>query len=177
MNKLNITRVAIAASITGALVAAIGFASGAKSTNEQPASASFTDPATLPQFEHARVVNATPEQIAALARESANSAHVVGQRAYIDANTKQLRPAFPDELAAEAAAARSAPAVASTAPIVSTTDEGARGMSLDESFMSYATARIEPDGSVKQDCLENQPSEKAALQAAAAAPGVDSHDK
>ena len=175
MKKLNITRVAIAASVTGALVAAIGFASGAKSTSEQPATAAFTDPATLPTFEHSRVVNATPEQLAALAREAANSAHVVGQRAYVNPNTRQLRPAFPEDLAAEAAAA---PATSEGAtPVASTTDEGARGMALDESFMSYAVARIEPDGSVKQDCVENQPNEKAALQAAAAAPGVDSHDE
>jgi hypothetical protein len=179
MKKLNLTRFAMAASVAGALVvAAIGFASSARPDKAQRTAASFTDPATLPKFDHVVVVNGTPEQIAAAQRSAHTTEYVAGQRAYVDADTKRLRAAFPDELAAEAAAARSAAAASpAAAPEVIHSEDGATGMVLDESYMSYAVARVEPDGSVKQDCIENQPNEKAALSAAAAAPGVDSHEK
>jgi hypothetical protein len=169
---LNLTRVAIAASVTGALVfAAIGFASGAKSTTQQPTAAAFTDPATLPKFAHVQVVNATPEQIAAL---SNSSQHTMSQRAYVNAQTGQLRPAFPEELAAEAA---EAPAAQAAQPQPVTMENGAKKMMLDESHMSYAVARVESDGSVRSDCVTDKPNEKAALSAFAAAPGVDRHEK
>jgi hypothetical protein len=178
MKILNLTRAATAASIAGALVvAAIAYASGDKSTHPQPVTAGVTDPSTLPVLEHARVVNATPEQLAALARSADASEYVAGQRAYIDADTKRLRPAFPEELAAEAKAASATAAPEASAPVVTTTDTGATGVTLDESSMSYAVAHVEPDGSVKQDCVENQPNERAALKTAVAAPGVDSHEK
>jgi hypothetical protein len=38
--------------------------------------------------------------------------------------------------------------------------------------MSYSVATIKPDGSVKQDCVEDQPNAKAALKAVTAAQGV-----
>jgi hypothetical protein len=177
MKTFNITRIAAATSIAGALVvAAIAHSSGDNST-KQPVTAGVTNPSTLPAFEHVRVVNATPEQLAALARSTNASEYVAGQRAYIDAETRRLRPASAEELAAEAAAARAAGTPEAAAPVVTTTESGATGMTLDESYMSYAVARKEPDGSVKQDCVENQPSEAAALKTAAAAPGVDSHEK
>jgi hypothetical protein len=178
MKIFNITRVAAATSIAGALVvAAIAHSSGDNSAHQQPVTAGVTDPSTLPVFEHVRVVNATPEQLAALARSANTSQYVAGQRAYVDAATKQLRPAFPEELAAEAKAAAAEVAPETAAPVVTTTDSGATGMTLDDSYMSYAVAHKEPDGSVRQDCIENQPNEAAALQAVAAAPGVDSHEK
>jgi hypothetical protein len=179
MKKLNLTRFAMAASVAGALVvAAIGFASSARPDKAQPTAASFTDPATLPKFEHVRVVNATPAELASLAREAANRSEAMGQRAYLDAETRKLRAAFPDELAAEAAAAKSA-AAASPAPALQETTmaNGATRVVLDESSMTYAVARIESDGSVKSDCVTDQPSEKAALSAAVAAPGVDKNEK
>jgi hypothetical protein len=177
MKISNLTRVAAATSIAGALVvAAIAYASGDKSTHQQPI-ASVTDPSTLPAFDHVRVVNATPEQLAALARSTNTSEYAAGQRAYVDAETKRLRPAFPEELAAEAKAASAAAAPEAAAPVVTTTESGATGVALDESYMSYAVARVEPDGSVKQDCVENQPNEAAALKTAAAVPGADSHEK
>jgi hypothetical protein len=176
MKILNITRVAIATSVTGALVfAAIGFASGAKSTTQQPTTAAFTDPSTLPKFDHVLVVNATPEQIADLAKERAVSEYAVGQRAYVDADTKRLRPAFPEELAAEAAAAKSVPAQQASAPEVMA--NGATRVVLGESSMSYAVAHVEANGAVKEDCVTDQPSEKAVLSAAVAAPGVDKNEK
>ena len=174
MKRFNITRVATGAGLAGALVvAAIAYASAEKSAAPAPAAA-VTDPASLPVFANVRVVNASPEQIAAL-EQGESAAYAVGQRAYVDAQTKQLRPAFPEELAAEAAAAR--PAASAVAPVVTISADGAKHATLDESFMSYAVARVEADGSVKQDCLENQPNAAAALQAAHAAPGVDRHEK
>ena len=178
MKTFNITRIAAATSIAGALVvAAIAHSSGDNSTHQQPVTAGVTDPSTLPVFEHVRVVNATPEQLAALARSANTSEYAAGQRAYVDPETKQLRPAFPEELAAEAKAAAAVVAPQATAPVETTTESGATSVTLDDSYMSYAVARKEPNGSVKQDCIENQPSEAAALNAAAAAPGVDSHEK
>ena len=178
MKSFNITRIAAATSIAGALiVAAIAHSSGDNSTHQQPVTAAVTDPSTLPVFEHVRVFNATPEQVAALARSANTSKYAAGQRAYVDAATKQLRPAFPEELAAEAKAASAEVAPEAAAPVVTTSEGGATGMMLDDSYMSYAVARKEPDGSVKQDCVENQPNEAAALKAVAAAPGVDSHEK
>ena len=178
MKTFNLTRVATAASIAGALVvAAIAHSSGDNSTPQLPVTAGVTNPSSLPVFEHVRVVNATPEQLAALARSNNASEYVAGQRAYLDAETKRLRPAFPEELAAEAKAESAAVAPEAPAPVVTTTDSGATGVTLDDSYMSYAVARKEPNGSVKQDCVENQPSEAAALKTAAATPGVDSHEK
>jgi len=178
MKSFNITRIAAATSIAGALVvAAIAHSSADNSIHQLPATAGVTDPSTLPVFEHVRVVNATPEQLAALARSANASQYAAGQRAYIDAETKQLRPAFPEELAAEAKAASAAVVAGAPALVVKTTESGATGITLDDSYMSYAVARQEPDGSIKQDCVENQPSEAVALKTAAAMPGVDSHEK
>ena len=126
MKIFNITRVAAATSIAGALVvAAIAHSSGDNSTHQQPVTASVTA-STLPVFEHVRVVNATPEQLAALARSANTSQYVAGQRAYVDPATKQLRPAFPEELAAEAKAAAAEVAPEATAPVVTTTEVAPR---------------------------------------------------
>ena len=170
MKILNITRVATAASIAGALVvAAIAYASTNKTPAPQPITSNVTDPATLPKFAHVQVVNATPEQIAALSKQS--SQHAVAQRAYVDAQSRQLRPAFPEELAAEAAAP--APQAVASEPVRMA--NGATKMMLDESHMSYAVAHVGSDGSVKQDCVMDQPNEEAALSVAATS--GDSHDK
>jgi hypothetical protein len=170
MKILNITRVATAASIAGALVvAAIAYASANKIPAPQPVTANVTNPASLPKFAHVQVVNATPEQIAALSRQS--SQYAAAQRAYVDAQTGQLRPAFPEELAEEAAAP-AAQAVASEPVHMA---NGATKMMLDESHMSYAVAHVESDGSVKEECVTDQPNEKAALSVAASS--GDRHDK
>ena len=170
MKILNITRVATAATIAGALVvAAIAYASANKTPSPQPIAASVTDPATLPKFAHVQVVNATPEQIAALGN---SPQHALAQRAYVDAQSRQLRSAFPEELAAEAAAAPAAQAVASEPVHMA---NGTTKMMLDESHMSYAVAHVESDGSMKQDCVTDQPNEKAALSVAASS--GDRHDK
>lgn len=169
MKILNITRVATAAGIAGALViAAIAYSSANKTPAPQPIKANVTDPASLPKFAHVQVVNATPEQIAAL---NNTPQHAMAQRAYVDAQTRQLRPAFPEELAAEAAA----PAAPSVAFEPVQMANGGTKMMLDESHMSYAVAHVESDGSVKQDCVTDQPNEKAALSVAASS--GDSHDK
>ena len=168
MKLLNLTRVTIAASVAGALaVAAIALASGAKPANEQ-AKANVTAPSTLLKFEHVQVVNATPEQIAAANK---STAPVVAQRAYLDADTKRLRPAFPEELATEAAAPKAAP----SAPQVSTASDGTTRAVLDESFMSYSVAKVGADGKLKEDCVTNKPTGQAAIDAVAT--GVDNHEK
>ena len=127
------------------------------------------------QFSHAR------DQLE-LARLTTDDRDLVARidlsLAYVDAETKQLRPAFPEELAAEAKAASAAVAAEGAAPpVIKTTESGATGVMLDDSYMSYAVAHKEPDGSIKQDCVENQPSEAAALKTAVTAPGVDNHEK
>ena len=96
-------------------------------------------------FENVRVVNATPEQLAALASSANASENVAGQRAYLDAETKRLRLRF-RRMAAEAKAASAAAASQAAAPIVTTTESGATGVALDDSHMSYAVRRVEPDG-------------------------------
>jgi len=174
MKIFNITRVATAAGIAGALaVAAIAYASGHKAAAPAPLNAVITDPATLPKFAHVVVVNATPAQIAAKARSRSSLA--MGQRAYVDPETKQLRPAFAEELAAEAAATPSN-AVESAAPVVTVLANGTKVAKVDESYMTYAVARIDASGSIKQECVTDKPSAEAALRAAVAT-GADSHEK
>jgi hypothetical protein len=171
MKILNITRAATAATIAGALVvAAIAYASTNKS---QPtlAATHVTNPATLPKFTHVQVVNATAEQIAALSKSAPQLAQ--SQRAYVDAQSRQLRPAFPEEIAAESAAAL--PPQSAAAPV--TMADGTSKMQLDESHMSYAVARIDADGSVKQDCVTDKADDKAALTSFVAESGVDRHEK
>jgi hypothetical protein len=174
MKILNITRVATATGIAGALaVAAIAYASSNKTPSAPTSVASVTDPATLPKFAHVQVINATPEQIAVLGKESSQRA--LSQRAYVDPATRQLRAALPEELAAEAAAAKSAPVVADA--VVTRLANGAKRATVDESYMSYATATVQADGTVKQDCVTGQPNERAALTVASASQGVDRHEK
>jgi len=55
--------------------------------------------------------------------------------------------------------------------------DGTTKMQLGESHMSYAVARIEADGSVKQDCVTDKPNGKVALASFGAATGVARHEK
>ncbi|HEV7609605.1 MAG TPA: hypothetical protein VGO61_19875 [Steroidobacteraceae bacterium] len=180
MKIFNITRVATAAGIAGALVvAAIAFASGNEPTREVPVTAAVAAAANTLTFENVRVERATPAQMALIAqRRAAARAGTLSQRAYIDANTKQLRQAFPEELAAQAAAARAeAAAIRLDAPRVSQRSDGSRQVVLGSSKMSYAVAHVGPDGALTEDCITDVPSAKAALGVATAARGVDSHEK
>lgn len=169
MKRINITRLATAAGAATVLaVAAIAIA-GKKAEAPRPAAA-VTDPSTLMKFENVRVVNATPEQLAMVAREQKSAS---GMKAWVDPASGVLRAATPEELTAEAAAQ----------PAVST-DLGetyavgnARGVALDESHMAHAVARVGADGKLEQACIEDQPNEMAALAKFENAPEVDSHEK
>jgi hypothetical protein len=169
MKRIHITRL-VAAGMTGALA----IASTATAGEQKPA----------PQKVTVTVINATPEQIAHFDRMSAQTN--AGMRAYVDPDTRQFRAATQAELnesaaraAAPAAAKRSAVFAvesAKVAPAPETLAGGTKKMVLDESYLSYAVATVGKDGKVKQACVEQQPSQQAALEAAAKA-GVDSHEK
>jgi len=96
-----------------------------------------------------------------------------GLTAWVDPATGGLRAATPDELAAQAAAEP-----AQTTDLGETYAVGnARGVALDESHMAHAVVRVNADGKLEQACVEDQPSEVAALAKFANAPEVDSHEK
>ncbi|MEJ0084239.1 MAG: hypothetical protein WDO72_01025 [Pseudomonadota bacterium] len=170
MKKIHITRLVAAAGITGALTIA------------SPAMADEQKPAT--QQVVVKFITATPEQIARHGGDSTQSG--AGMRAYIDADTKQLRAATQAELnesaarpAAPAAAKRSAgvaTAAVKTGPAVEKLANGVKKVSLDDAYLSYAVATVGPDGKVKQACVDQQPNQQAALAVAAKA-GADSHEK
>ena len=176
MRKIHITRLATIAGVTGALAVATTAFAG------EP---NVTDPASLPKFENVRVVNVTPTAPRAASATQSSE----GMRAYIDADTKRLRQANPEELAAgavakpfvaePAAVQRSAAvSVESTAPAEKTLDNGAIAVMLDESSMSYSVAQVASDGTVKQECVEGKAKADAALKAKpVAASGVDRHEK
>jgi hypothetical protein len=169
MKKIHITRLATIAGVAGALAVA----SAATAADQKPA----------PQKVTVTVINATPEQIARMDRMSGQTES--GMRAYVDADTRQFRAATQAELnesgvrAAAPAARRSTALVAEAAKVAPATESlanGARKLMLDDSHLSYAVASVGKDGKVKQACVDQQPSQQAALEAAAKA-GVDSHEK
>jgi hypothetical protein len=170
MKKIHITRLATIAGVTGALAVA----SIAAAADQKPA----------PEKVTVTVINATPEQIAHFDRMTTQAN--AGMRAYVDADTKKFRAATQAELnesaarvAAPAAAKRSAAVsveAAKVGPVAESLANGAKKLVLDDSYLSYAVATVGKDGKVKQACVEQQPSQQAALEAAAKA-GVDSHEK
>jgi hypothetical protein len=179
MRKIHITRLATVAGAAGAIaLASIAFASGEKAA-PQPVTAAV-------KAANVEFVNATPAQIARFNASSTQSN--AGMRAYVDPETRQLRPATQAELeeaaasqarvAAPSAAKRSAGfAAASSGPVAVKLVNGAKKVALDESYLSYAVATIGPDGKVKAECVEQQPNAAAALRTAAAKAGVDSNEK
>jgi hypothetical protein len=78
-------------------------------------------------------------------------------RVAIDPETKRLRPVEHDDAvgAARSAAARGALSSRKAAN-VTTLSNGVRVMELDESFMSYSTARVGPDGKPDSACVVGQ---------------------
>ena len=182
MRKIHITRLATVAGVTGAMaVAAIALASGQKAA-PQTAQTAIAVPAA--SHSNVKFVTAPPALMARYAATSTQSSE--GVRAYVDADTKQLRSATQAEL--DLAAAKSVPAAArgsasfsdasvSEAPQSVQLANGATMVSLDDTYLSYAVASIGPDGKVRQACVEKQPSAKAALRAAVALKGADSHEK
>jgi hypothetical protein len=170
MKKIHITRLVAAAGMTGALA----IASTSMADEQKPATQAVT----------VKFITASPEQIARHTGTSTQAS--AGMRAYVDADTKQFRAATQAELnesaarvAAPAAAKRSAGsalAAAKVGPTVETSATGTKKLVLDESYLSYAVATVGPDGKAKQACVDQQPNQQAALEAAAKA-GVDSHEK
>lgn len=169
MKRINITYLATAAGVASVLAVA-ALATAGKKAEAPPPAAAVTAPSTLMKFENVRVVNATPEQLARVAREhkSAN-----GLTAWVDPASGVLRAATPEELKTDADAQ---PVVAEEAARVLTAGN-ARGVTLDESSMAHAVVRINADGKVEQACIEDQPNEKAALAKFVNAPEVDRHEK
>lgn len=164
MKRINISRMATAIGVAGVLgVASLAIAADKKSE----AAPAVTKLEQLPTLANVRVVNATPAQLARLAKERASSTE--GMRAFVDPVSRQLRPATPDDMAAPAAAAPSAP--------VQTfgLSGGGVGARLSDEHMAYSVAHIDADGKVRQECLEDKQSAEAALKAGA--PKGDSHEK
>ena len=174
MKRINITHAATVFGVAGLLgVASLAIAADQKPAANKAAPA-FTNPASLPKFAHVTVVNATPAQRAAFDGKAKTAA--VGQRAYIDADSKRLRQITPEDLAAEASAAKaSAPAAQSSpAPVASVSG---RVFALDESSYAYAVAHVDSHGKVRQACVENQPNGEAALKATAAVAEENTNEK
>jgi hypothetical protein len=170
MKRINITHLATAAGVASVLAVAALATAGKKAEAPRPAAA-VTNPSTLMKFENVRVVNATPEQLAQVAREQKSAS---GMKAWVDPASGVLRAATPEELKAEAAAQ---PATESTAAPELFLAGSAHGVALDESHMAHAVARIGADGKPEQACIEDQPNEKAALAKFENAPEVDRHEK
>ncbi len=172
MKRINITQAATVFGVAGLLgVASIAFAG-----DQNPA---VTDPAKIQKFANVVVINATPEERAASPKVSPT----VGQKAGIDPETGLLRPLTAQESAALSPAVKAVPNdlaaadKASAASAVFTTDSGLKGVNLDESSLAYAVVTVGPDGKLRQACIEGQPNAEAALQAAAAQPGVNKNEK
>ena len=169
MRKIHITRFATAAGITSAIaIASVAFAA-----DQKPATNKVT----------VKFVTAPPALMAKYGTDSTPSQ--TGMRAYVDADTKQLRAATQAELN-ESAAASAAPAAAkrsasvakvSSGPIAEKLANGATRVALDESYLSYAVANIGPDGKVKQECVDQQPNAETALRVAASKKGANRNEK
>lgn len=173
MKRINITQAATVIGVAGLL----GIASLATAADQKPApdkaTSTVTDTAKLAKFANVVVVSATPEQLAAIARERRTGE--LGAMVAVDPVTKQIRQYTPDDAAEQAAAAGPAPAEAAARQF--TTAGGLTGVALNESSMAYAVAHVGKDGKVKQACVENQANEKAAMKTAAAETGVDKNEK
>lgn len=174
MKRINITQAATVVGVAGLL----GFASLAIAADQKPAAKpaapAFTDPASLPKFAHVIVVNSTPAQRAA-SNAQAKPAAALGQRAYIDADSKRLRQVTPEDLAANAAEAQASAPAATGSPVEVAAVAG-RAFALDESSHAYSVAHIDSKGKVKIDCVEDQAKAEAALKSAATVQ-EDSHEK
>lgn len=93
-------------------------------------------------------------------------------RVAIDPETGKVRPVEHDDAPATEETMR---ALSRSSQIQSTTREimsrsGARGMMLDESFMSFTVVRRNADGSLSSACVQGQPAALRLLQTAAPMP-------
>jgi hypothetical protein len=94
------------------------------------------------------------------------SAREVGMKAYKDPDTGNLRKATQEELQIEAQAAPRANNAAGAT--VTTSANGRKSASLDESFMSYAVVRKGEDGKLDMVCVTGEGDAQKALKAPAA---------
>jgi hypothetical protein len=181
MKKINITHAAVTIAVAAALAASAALAGDKTKKATAPATQ-----VAMPAFEHVIVERASPEMLARIAAEQKQQQSAAGMRAYVDGNGR-LRAPNSDDLKAEAAAAPQAKSAARFAarsfsaaaaePAETYHANGAVSVQLDDSYMSYSVATVQPNGKVKEKCVTGEPSQDAALAAAAATPGVDSHDK
>jgi hypothetical protein len=172
MKRINITQGALRAGFVGTLataaIAAIAFASDSPPP-APPAQANVTDPNSVPKFANAYAVNATPEQLAAIAAEQSNAKAAMS--AYIDADSGHLRVITAEDLQAGAAPDAVQTGVATYRP------DGLVMFPLDESSAAYYVANIGKDGKLREACLENQPNAAAALAKATTQAEVGSNEK
>jgi len=176
MKRINITQAAVIG-VAGLLgIASIATAADKKPT-AKPATPAYTDPASLPKFANVKVVNATPEQRAASAAEAHKKPMMMGQKAYIDPATRQLRAATAEEAAAEAAPAAAAASAPASSPEMRAVPSGGTVIYLDDSSNVYSVASIGADGKVKQICLDTPVKNEADLAVAAKAAQESSHEK
>ncbi len=172
MKRINITRVAVAA-VAGALAASAAHAAE-KSTVVEKTSAN----GTLVRF-----VNATPEQVAQAAK-SGPAQSAAGMRAYVD-STGRLHAGTPEEAATLSAAPQSRVAARSAArssavqssPALSAGPNGSFSLTLDESSMVYAVAKVQSNGKVAQDCVTGEATAKAAATSPATQIEEHRHEK
>jgi len=174
MKRINITQAAAVIGVAGLLGVASLAIAGDQNSNKKPAAPAFTNPDSLPKFDHVVVVNATPEQLAAFASRKPST---VGMKAAVDPTSLQIRPLTPEDAAALAPAPAPEAQGAPSGPIQFKTAQGLNGVALGEDSMSYAVAHIGKDGKVKQACLDGQANDEAAMKAAAALKGVDKNEK
>lgn len=176
MKRINITRAAALVGVAGLL----GLASTAIAADQKPAAKpaapAYTDPATLPKFKNVVVINATAEQRATA--NAAPTAPMVGQKAYVNPLTGELRPAAIEDLVEAAAMPSAAPAAAEGAAAsneIVVENGGVVGL-LDESTFVYSVAHIGPDGKAHYMCADQHLNSEAALEATKAAQ-EHSHEK
>ena len=83
-----------------------------------------------------------------------------GQRVAVDPHTKKLRPLTPEEEAALSQGTATQPVPGEVAVIRH--PEGYTSVVLDEQYMSTALAKLNPDGTLAEECVDS-PAEAAAF--------------
>ncbi len=147
----------------GAVLAVIGFL------------AVTAAPSLAPQGERARQAVAMPSApqepaVKPPARQTppaapASPADELGQRAFIDPATGQLREPTPQEAAALAAAARRTLGTLAAPVQLKQGPGGAVGMVVPDNLLSYSVATINPDGTVSMTCVTGKNAADAAVRA------------
>jgi hypothetical protein len=106
----------------------------------------------LLKLHNVRIETASPAQVAQAARMGP-AAGQAGLRAYKDPDSGELRSQTPEEMM-EAATAKSAP-MSGAAKSMFLTPSGAIAATLDETYMSNATATKDASGKVQMQCVND----------------------